>query len=100
MTCPKCIAPKYDGPREACSQFLGFHGFCHACGYAFAMHRGAARIRQPDSDRVRPTLTVIDGGAPLDYTQDAEMGRNDDAPVELDAEARMWSAWVDGEDNR
>lgn len=85
MTCPKCIAPKYDGPREACSQFLGFHGFCHACGYAFAMHRGAARIRQPDSDRVRPTLTVIDGG---------------DAPVELDAEARMFGAWTDGEDNR
>lgn len=85
MTCPKCIAPKLSS--KPCNQYVGFHSFCHGinCGFTWSMHRGAARIRQPDSDRVRPTLTVIDGG---------------DAPVELDAEARMWSAWVDGEDNR
>lgn len=100
MACHKCIAPKYTGPREACIQFVGFHGHCHSCGYTWLMHKGDARKRISDKDNFgraldhindkhgstlsrlsdvpRPVLTVIDGGA-----------KDEDC----------WSAWLSGEDH-
>jgi hypothetical protein len=82
VSCPKCIAPKLSGPREACAQFIGFHGHCHSCGFTWVMHRGAARSRKPDAalHREQPRLTVIEGGA-----------------AEEPGGTCPWSAWLEGE---
>jgi hypothetical protein len=76
MPCPKCIAPKWN--TQPCAQFRGFHRFCHSCGFVWMQHTKEARVRCNDHP-MKPTLTVIDGGA----TEDDD--------------ARQFGAWIDGE---